>query len=250
MFDHVRDNQAPYLRSIQETYPRLDIDSVRLDFVRTFNGSDVHHDDPAMIPGDFGGDILIEAARISGAIDFTPAGPGNPAVDLKAALDGIRNRDRHENAAISMNSCPECGAQGNKCQARFEEYLVLEFTDPDYGVVHHLTVATFMLQHSSRMTGEGWLHERELLREFLVENKPPAYIRRQNKDLVDSGKRTFRFKSMDGKPVIRKTTWMKTILDVSAEKAEVYCSDITAWAFATLEEAYIVELETTKNEIK
>ena len=49
-----------------------------------------------------------------------------------------------------------------------------------------------MLQHSSKLTREGWLHERNLLKEFLVENKPPAYIRKQNKDLVDSGKRTFK----------------------------------------------------------
>lgn len=134
-------------------------------------------------------------------------------------------------------NCPECGALDNLCQSRFDEFLVLEFTDPGYGAVHHLTVATYMLQHSSRMTRPGWLHERELLREFLVENKPPSYIRRQNKDLVDSGKRTFTFKSKDGKPVIDKTTWKKTIMDVRAEDAETYCKDITAWAKSVLEEA-------------
>ena len=46
------------------------------------------------------------------------------------------------------------------------------------------------------------MYERELLREFLVENKPPAFIRKQNKDLVDSGKRTFKIKSRDGKRII------------------------------------------------
>ena len=73
-------------------------------------------------------------------------------------------------------SCPECGAADNLCQSRFDEFLVLEFTDPGYGAVHHLTVTAYMLQHSSKLTREGWLHERELLREFLVENKPPAFI--------------------------------------------------------------------------
>jgi hypothetical protein len=94
-----------------------------------------------------------------------------------------------------------------------------------------------MLQHSSKLTREGWLHERELLKEFLVENKPPSYIRKQNKDLVDSGKRTFKIKSTDGKPVIDKTTWKKTILEVRTENASVYCQNITAWARSTLEEA-------------
>lgn len=135
-----------------------------------------------------------------------------------------------------MSTCPECGAPDNLCQIRFDEFLVLEFTDAGYGAVHHLTVTTYMLQHSSKMTSEGWLFQRGLLREFLVENKPPAYIRKQNKDVVDSGKRMFKIKSKTGLPVIDKTTWTKTILDVRMENSEIYCEDITAWANATLQD--------------
>ena len=72
--------------------------------------------------------------------------------------------------------CPECGAPDLLCKTRFDEFLVLEFTDTGYGAVHHLTVTAYMLQHSSQLTREGWLHERELLREFIIENKPPAFI--------------------------------------------------------------------------
>ena len=127
-------------------------------------------------------------------------------------------------------NCPECGAAETLCKTRFDEFLVLEFTDAGYGAVHHLTVATYMLQHSSKLTKEGWIYERELLREFLVENKSPSLIRQQVRDSVDSGKRTFKFKSKDGKPAINITTWTKTILDVRTENAEVYCEDVTAWA--------------------
>jgi hypothetical protein len=134
-------------------------------------------------------------------------------------------------------NCPECSAPDRSCQTRFDEFLVLEFTDPGYGAVHHLTVTAYMVQHSSKLTRQGWLFERKLLREFLVENKPPAYIRKQNKDVVDSGKRKFKIKSKDGKRVIDKTTWAKTILDIRAENADVYCEDITAWARSVLEEA-------------
>jgi hypothetical protein len=134
-------------------------------------------------------------------------------------------------------NCPECGAPDNLCKRRFDEFLILEFTDAGYGAVHHLTVAAYMIQHSSNMTREGWLFERNLLREFLIENKPPAYIRKQNKDLVDSGKRKFKIKSKTGLPVINKTSWKKTILDVRTENADVYCEDITAWARSVLEEA-------------
>jgi len=143
--------------------------------------------------------------------------------------------------------CPECGARDHLCQTRFDEFLVLEFTNPGYGAVHHLTVATYMLQHSSKMTREGWLHERALLREFLIEKKPPSFIRKQNKDLVDSGKRTFKFKSKDGKPVIHKANWTKTILDVRTENAEVYCADVSAWARSVLEDSEEIVLSSSYN---
>ena len=136
-----------------------------------------------------------------------------------------------------MTNCPECGAPDSLCKERFDEFLILEFTDAGYGAVHHLTVTAYMIQHSSKMTREGWLFERNLLREFLVEKKPPAYIRKQNKDVVDSGKRKFKIKSKTGVPVIDKTTWIMTILDVQAEDAEVYCEDVTAWARSTLKES-------------
>lgn len=139
-------------------------------------------------------------------------------------------------------NCPECGAPDQLCQTRFDEFLILEFTDAGYGAVHHLTVTAYMVQHSSKMTREGWLFERNLLREFLIENKPPAYIRKQNKDVVDSGKRKFKIKSRTGVPVIDKTTWSKTILDVRAENADVYCEDITAWAKSVLEETERLEV--------
>ncbi len=133
--------------------------------------------------------------------------------------------------------CPECGAPDTLCQIRFDEFLVLEFTHAGYGIVHHLTVSAYMLQHSNKLTKEGWLFERDLLKEFLIDNKSPAFIRKQNKDIVDSGKRKFKIKSRDGLPVINKTVWSKTILDVRTENAEVYCADVTAWAKAVLEDA-------------
>jgi len=93
-----------------------------------------------------------------------------------------------------------------------------------------------MIQHSSKMTREGWQYERDLLREFIIENKSPQAVRKQIKDTVDSGKRTFKFKSKTGVPVIDKTTWQRTILDVRAENAQVYREDIKAWAKSVLED--------------
>lgn len=139
-------------------------------------------------------------------------------------------------------NCSECGAADDLCKSRFDEFLALEFSDMEYGAVHNLTVATYMIQHSSKMSLEGWLYERDLLREFIVEKKSPSLIRQQVKDSVDSGKRTFKFKSKDGKPVISKSTWTKTILDVRTENAEVYCADVNAWAQAVLEDVETIIL--------
>lgn len=141
-----------------------------------------------------------------------------------------------------MTDCPECGAAD--CQARFDEFLALEFSEAGYGAVHHLTVAAYMLQHSSRLTREGWLEMRGLLREFLVENKPPSFIRRQNKDKVDSGKREFKIKSKTGERILSQSTWTKTICDVRAENAEIYCADVTEWARAALEDANNTDRES------
>jgi hypothetical protein len=134
-------------------------------------------------------------------------------------------------------NCPECGATDSLCKSRFDECLALEFSDLRYGAVHNLTVATYMLQHSSQLSRDGWLYERDLLREFIVDGKSPSVIRQQVKDSVDSGKRTFKFKSADGKPIIHKTSWKKTILDIRLDDPETYCADVAAWARSVLGES-------------
>jgi hypothetical protein len=130
----------------------------------------------------------------------------------------------------------------NPCSECFNECLALEFSDAAYSTVHHLTVAAYLVQHSSKLTREGWLYERNLLKEFLVKNKPPAFIRQQNRDLVDSGKRTFKIKSKDGKPVINMTEWTRTILDIRMGKAETYCVSVMDWAKSVLEDTEKIEI--------
>ncbi len=135
-------------------------------------------------------------------------------------------------------NCPECGATDRACEAHYNECLVKEFSDPAYGIVHHLTVAAYMVQHSSKLTKEGWRFERGLLREFLIDKKPPAFIRKQNRDVVDSGKRTFKIAEKNGLPKISKTAWSKTIVDVRMDiGAEIYCADVEAWAMSVLGDA-------------
>lgn len=136
--------------------------------------------------------------------------------------------------------CPECGAENiaeTTCETRYHECLVREFSDAGFGAVHHLTVAAYMLQHSSKLSPQGWLETRRLLREFLIEHKPPAEIRRQNKDIVDSGKRNWKITAKDGLAKISGTGWTKTILDIRLTDSEDYCADVTAWALSALQDS-------------
>lgn len=138
--------------------------------------------------------------------------------------------------------CSECGAPDDACEARFDECLVKEFEDPRYGRVHNLTVSAYMLQHSSKLTREGWLYERDLLRDFIINGAAPDQIRKENRDVLDSSSRTFKIKSRTGKPVIPQTSWSKTILDVRLDNPTDYCEDVIAWASATLADAEEVDL--------
>jgi hypothetical protein len=141
-------------------------------------------------------------------------------------------------------NCPECGAANNTCEAHFHECLGKESEDSGFMALHHLLVTSYMLQHSSKLTREGWTYERELLREFLLEHRSPEVVRRQDRDLVDSGKRTFKITSRDGLPVISRSTWARTILDVRIENAGVYCEDVALWAKSVLAEAAQIEIVT------
>ena len=58
-----------------------------------------------------------------------------------------------------------------------------------------------------------------------------------------AGKRKFKIKSKTGIPVINKTNWTKTILDVRSENSEVYCDDINAWARSVLEDAEALKVQ-------
>jgi hypothetical protein len=138
--------------------------------------------------------------------------------------------------------CPECGARAGGCESRFNEFLALELTDPAYGAVHHLTVAAYMLQHSSKLTREGWLYERELLNEFLVNGLPPEKLRKLKRNALDSGKRVFKIASSSGEPVIPKTGWAKTVMDVNPANAESYCRDVRSWATAVPADAQRIVL--------
>lgn len=141
-----------------------------------------------------------------------------------------------------MASCPECGAawpEGQTCQGLFDEFLVWEFQDPEYGAVHFLTVAVFMTQHG-RYTDEAQAWIKQKLRENLEEGQPFEQIRRAANREASQANRTWKVVRPPGAPPPPRIAWAMTIVDVarqhelSAFDAAAYRAAVMEWARTTL----------------
>lgn len=137
-------------------------------------------------------------------------------------------------------TCPDCGATfsgDDSCQSVFDEFLVLEFTDPEYGVVHMLTVACFMIQHRRYSdAGLRWI-ERQL-RHYLESGRPQEQIREQAASETDQSRRTWKVTRQPDEPPLPRIPWSVTIADVAKnyQDAASYCEWVRRWARATVQE--------------
>jgi hypothetical protein len=132
--------------------------------------------------------------------------------------------------------CPLCGAQypgDERCEDRFNRFLALELEDPAYGVVHHLTVPAYLLQHNA-YSRAGWLLSRDLLARFVREEFDPAIARRLHRQDVDSGNRDWSVTRGPKPEWIDEITWTRTIADVRADDPGDYRAGIRAWAESVL----------------
>jgi len=138
---------------------------------------------------------------------------------------------------MTTNQCPECGAnfdETESCYDRFGVLLEREFTDPEFGRVHHLTVPAYMLQHPSRLSFKGWIEMRRLLHRFVIDGLLPEHVRQQNKRLIDSGKRDWRIKADGTTFNVSGVVWSGTIIDIRLDDANQYQADIERWAWSVL----------------
>jgi hypothetical protein len=138
------------------------------------------------------------------------------------------------------NTCPECGAiyaDDLTCQSVFEEFLALEFTDPKYGAVHMLTIASYMIQHG-RYTDEALIWIEARLRDYLEKGIAIEEIREQAGKGTDQAQRAWKVTRRPGDPPQAKIAWSLTIMDVVSkyQDAESYCESVKQWARATLQE--------------
>ncbi len=137
-------------------------------------------------------------------------------------------------------TCLECGAilsEETSCQEIFDQFLVLEFSDPAYGAVHFLTVACFMIQHG-RYSDEGLAWIAEKLRDYLEKGVSAEQIRRQAAWDAGPSRRSWKVMRPASAPPLPKIAWSMTIADVARQyrDAESYCKLIRQWAKATVGE--------------
>ena len=136
--------------------------------------------------------------------------------------------------------CPECGAKleiASSCQEIFDSFLVMEFTDPGYGVVHFLTVACFMIQHD-RYSEAGRIWIRQQMRVYLEEGLSGEELRQRIGKSAEQSTRGWKVTRSADEPAHPKLDWSMTIEDVAEQfqDAPSYCALIEQWARVTLAE--------------
>lgn len=136
--------------------------------------------------------------------------------------------------------CPECGAaaaDNKNCQSIFDTFLALEFSDPEYGAVHFLTVSCFMIQHG-RYSDEGLAWIKEQLRGYFQAGTTPAVIIQTQKKIVSNASRKWKIMRQAGSTPPPRVAWSMTIADVAStyNGSESYRNLIHKWGETTLAE--------------
>lgn len=131
--------------------------------------------------------------------------------------------------------CPECGApwpDGRTCDDDFYQMLYWESEYPDYGIVHHLMVLCFYMQHPSRYSAEGLDHGKKLLTEFVANGTPPQTMRQRSAPKVASDVRTTPITARPGNSgsYAHPVTWTMRAADVARAAAEDYVENTRTWA--------------------
>lgn len=135
-----------------------------------------------------------------------------------------------------MTECDACGApadaQATWCRLAFEQMLVWDFTDPQAGAVHHLTVLCYHLQHPHLYSQAGLEHGKRLLHQFVIEDISPSQMRQKIGDSVQSDARAFKITASDDDkgaysvPIV----WAYTAYDAMGDDIEGYPERVRMWA--------------------
>ena len=137
-------------------------------------------------------------------------------------------------------TCPECGAvwhDEQTCQDALYQMLAWEFEYPAYGVVHHLMVLCYHLQHPHLYSPEGLNEAIHLLSDFLVHRIEPEQVRSQRREVLSSSNRTWKIKGTPSSFGIYRppVSWTLTAMNVIANGADNYCESVRTWAQSVYE---------------
>lgn len=138
---------------------------------------------------------------------------------------------------MSPLTCPDCGASlvgSQDCESLFHQLLFWESETPELGVVHHLMVLCYFMQHPQRYSAEALTGAKWQLQAFL-EGMSPAEMRQAlQKRGVASDKRKWKITGTPESygqyryPVV----WSFTAADVVANGKGEYIESVQKWAQA------------------
>jgi len=136
------------------------------------------------------------------------------------------------------NTCPICGSptgDDRRCDEIFGELMALEFTDPAYGEVHALTVATYMVQHG-QYSDEALAWILPKIRALLEDGLTGEQLRKIAASDLGDGPRKWKVTRRPGDRPLPRIAWEITISDVArqADDAGRYRAAVKDWARATL----------------
>lgn len=137
---------------------------------------------------------------------------------------------------LPATTCPHCGATlsaFSSCRERFDRALALEFSNPAYFAVHHLSVPCYLLQHEHYSCAE-WLAACDLLRQFVEGHLTRPAARRRAAALVKKYKDASAGSNGQRREAEREIRWSRTIADVRLDSPTHYCADVRAWAAAVV----------------
>ena len=131
--------------------------------------------------------------------------------------------------------CSKCGAvlpEGATCETNFHQMLFWEAEEPTRGVVHHLMVLCYHLQHPSLYSPDGLANGIQLLTSFVRDGISPAEIRRTMSDKVNSKNRQWKVTARpDSKGIYaHPVVWTMRAADVVARGVDHYVDSVREWA--------------------
>ena len=134
-----------------------------------------------------------------------------------------------------MSHCLECGAifsEQATCQELFHQLLFWEAENPSLGVVHHLMVLGYHLQHPSLLSPEGLSEMIALLEAFVKQGASTDVVRKQNRSRLDSRQRKWKIKASASQcgAYRQPVHWTMTAGDVVAGGADNYVANVRRWA--------------------